>query len=367
MFKNILIIFFVSLLTIGTLIASETTRPVLLPDIRTEAMGGSGIMNATGALAFNYNPAILAREEYNFTLADVQISMSDDFADFYAYLDDNKDKFGMLDKEKYPDLTPQQTDEIINDLRLEAAKLDNIWARGRLVPSMGLNIKNIGIGFYNIASVALKSDVGIVVPKVFLKVYNDFVFTAGYGKQIWPNFSLGANLKIIRRNEAPLYKIQVEEVNSLEDTWEAGKEEFSSAKSGFGIDLGGIYHFDKNLQFGAVLQDFIGRIDGISTPLNMKVGMHYLISEQLTLAGSIQDFFNVQGDHFFKKMHIGGEYSIPIFRFRAGISQGYLTGGLGIDFKVLKINYTYFQREIASAPGQDTEGLHMLGLQLVAF
>lgn len=367
MSKNITMVIFVILLTAFTAIAGETTRSVFLTSVRSQAMGGTGVASARGSFAYQFNPALLAQGGYNFTLAGVQVGLSTDFFNAIDYMVEHSDDFKKLDQDYQPKLTAQESDSLLEYLRREAASLDNIWYRGKLLPSIGLNLKNFAIGFYNITHLGIRPDVGLVVPKFNLKVYNDLVLVGGYGKQYLPNLALGVNLKIIRRFEANVFKVQVEEIQDFEDTWQEGKEDLHKGVWGYGIDLGALYQLTPTVKLGATAQDFLGQIDGVNTPLNLKLGVFTQPIPALLLAAEWNDFFNREGEKLFNKIYLGAEYRMPVLRFRLGIHQGYPSFGLGLDFRFVQLNYTYFENEITTAPGHQSESTHFMDFQINLF
>jgi hypothetical protein len=367
MLKNTMLIFWVLLLAGSGLRAGETTRPVFFPSVRSQGMGGTGVVSAVGTFAYQYNPAFLATGESNFTLAGVQVGLSSDFFNVINYMIDYSDDFKKFDSDYQPKITAQESDSLIECLRREAASLDNIWYRGNLLPSIGLNYKNFAIGLYNISHLGIRPDVGLVVPKFQIQVYNDLVVACGYGKQYLPNLALGVNLKIIRRFETDVFKIQVEEVNALNDTWKEGEAELKQGVWGYGLDLGALYQVLPNLKFGVTAQDFLGKIDGINTPFCLKLGVLMQPVPALQLAAEWNDFLNHEGEKLFNKIHLGAEYRIPVVRFRLGIHQGYPTVGFGVDLRFIQLNYTYFEDEITTAPGQQSESAHLMDLQVNLF
>ncbi|MCI0513770.1 hypothetical protein L0128_11195, partial [candidate division KSB1 bacterium] len=299
-----------------------------------------------------------------FTLLDFRVSFSNDFFDVVNYMRNNSANFRKLNEEYQPKLTAQQTDELIDYLRREAAALDNIWYRANIVPSFGLNIDKFAFSIYNTADIALRSDIGIVVPKIYLKGFNDVVTTLGYGTDFDSPLSLGVNLKLIRRFETQLYKIQVEEINSLKDTWKEGIDQLKQGKWGYGMDVGALFQLTPALKLGAVCQDLLGQVDQINTPMNLRLGCHYQPLPALDLAVEIEDFFNRNGEHFFNKFHLGAEYRIPVLRFRLGVNQGYPTAGIGLDLRFVQLNYTYFEYETAKSPGLKSEGTHLMDFRI---
>ncbi len=57
-------------------------------------------------------------------------------------------------------------------------------------------------------------------------------------------------------------------------------------------------------------------------------------------------------EFWFKKVRIGSEISLlKVFKLRGGISQGYPTFGLGIDFEYLTVDIAFYQYERGVLPG----------------
>ena len=53
----------------------------------------------------------------------------------------------------------------------------------------------------------------------------------------------------------------------------------------------------------------------------------------------------------FRLIHFGHELRLGVFKFRLGLNQGYIAGGLGIDFKVLTIDAATYGEEMSLNAG----------------
>lgn len=154
---------------------------------------------------------------------------------------------------------------------------------------------------------------------------------------------------------------------------------------GFGGDLGvkywfqdtGMAAFDRALQIlkpsvGLTLQD-VGKTRFFtkrSTPpdvdqsLSAGLGFHPQWKKvQGTLAF---DFRNLlQKEAFQNKIHLGAEARIyKFFLLRAGLSQMYLSGGLGLDFRYFQMDAYYASQETYEYA--HNKAMHVLGLRLAA-
>ncbi|MBN2012936.1 conjugal transfer protein TraF [candidate division KSB1 bacterium] len=338
---------------------AQNAKPVFLNDVRSTGMGGAGVASARGNFCFVYNPALLTEESFRLTIPGVQIELGDNFMEIVSYINDNNDNFEKLNDETTP---IDEQDEIMHNLRKDAAKLDNIWYRTKVTPDVGLIVGNLAIGFYSNISLSTKLDVGVLAPKVKLTAINDMVVSAAYAFHLNEQLSLGVGAKFISRAESPVIKIQMEESSGLDQQIQDGLDEMQDAKGGFGLDIGALYKMNERLYLAGVAQDLIGKIDDKSIPMNVKFGAMYKLTNRLMLAADLEDFFNQDGDNLFNKMYLGAEFALPIISLRGGFSQGYPAFGAGINLKVINIAYTLYTRELTGSPGLNGETYHMVGL-----
>ncbi|MBD3288593.1 hypothetical protein GF337_07300 [candidate division KSB1 bacterium] len=361
--KVILIILLFCLLLSFTPLQSQTARPAILYDIRSLGMGGVGVASAKGAYSYIYNPALLTQERFTLSIPGLEAEIGQKFLDLLDFVVDNQENFRKLNKSSMY-VSHEEKAEIIKDLRAGGAEFDNIWHRGKISPAIGIVFKNFAFSVYNISQFAGKIDVGIIVPKVEVQAINDLVFSFGYGRQINEKLAMGVGLKLINRNESPIIKLQVEEMSDMNEIIDEGLEDMEEQKKGYGFDIGAIYSLTPKLQVAAMAQDILGDVEDIATPFNFKLGMQYLYNQDLVLAADIEDFFNRDGDKFVNKIYLGGEYRYSVFRMRLGFGQGYPSVGLGLDFRIVKLDYAYFTRELADSPGSRGESYHRVGLGL---
>jgi hypothetical protein len=69
------------------------------------------------------------------------------------------------------------------------------------------------------------------------------------------------------------------------------------------------------------------------------------------LALEFTDFGNNTNGSIYRTVHLGGETHLSRFALRAGINQGYLCGGLGIDLKFIQIDASTYGEELSLNPG----------------
>lgn len=66
-----------------------------------------------------------------------------------------------------------------------------------------------------------------------------------------------------------------------------------------------------------------------------------------------------------KRLHIGGELKFAyILALRAGFNQGYLSYGVGLNFRLIKIDYAYYKEEVGAYAGQREDARHAVELSI---
>ena len=75
-------------------------------------------------------------------------------------------------------------------------------------------------------------------------------------------------------------------------------------------------------------------------------------------------YIRTNGEDLGKKLHFGTEASLGLIDLRAGVSQGYLTYGVGLDLFFLQIDATAFTSEMGSYAGQSRNDRYQVGLTL---
>ncbi|MEW6104657.1 MAG: PorV/PorQ family protein, partial [bacterium] len=155
----------------------------------------------------------------------------------------------------------------------------------------------------------------------------DYSLTGSYGKNIFPSLSFGFNLRYISQ------KI---------DTFSA---------SGFGGDFGIISSLPiEGVSIGAVIQNIGTKLKFVKEsdkqPFNIKAGIGYKLNR-----ANIALDINKPADNSLG-INLGGEFwVINNLCFRAGYASSVdegsgISGGLGIGFKEIKLDYAYIPRKL---------------------
>ena len=325
-------------------------RGVSYNTMRNRAMGGVGIISAKGATAFIINPALLNRGRVSVSPISLQFFLNNSFFDLGEFISDNADSLGNIGE-----LSSATLDTIYQDLN----KIDNRWMKLGIPVSAAITVRNIGIAAYGDLDMELKIDKGIYEPRLFARGKLDRVVTLGFGKGIdfvMPGLQAGAAVKFITRQEAKELKLGFSDIGGGDDAATDLLDSLSSAKTGFGIDIGGLYSLNDKIELGIVFADIIGSIgDDDDVSPNLKVGASYKLLNRVSAEINFIDLLNTDGTNFFKRVHIGGEVDLPLLKLRGGFFQGYPSFGVGINLLIIQADFAVWTEEIGPVPGLDGE------------
>lgn len=199
--------------------------------------------------------------------------------------------------------------------------------------------------------------------------------------------SVGVNLKYIYRVKArKLVYLSADDVGSISDNFDAIDIGVMSG-SGFGLDLGTIYHFTPQWNFGLQIADAYTRINYDSVMMKypedapdsdfthtatiypqLNIGAAYVpeviyywkdryfeTKNRFTFALDLRDLGGAYEEKFSDKFHLGAEYRFSPFALRVGINKKYPTFGLGIEMGGFQLSYAFYGDEshLAKALGHD--------------
>jgi hypothetical protein len=161
--------------------------------------------------------------------------------------------------------------------------------------------------------------------------------------------------------------------------------------SGFGADfdlgttfrphwtLGGFEYelaFAMNNLAGGKYTNFGGKIAGwsgdpIVTPRSYNFGVsatqkHVPFFDSIKIALESTDIGNNADGSYFRTLHAGAEALYGIFAFRAGINQGYIAAGAGVDLGFFDVNFATYGEELGLNTGdmQDRRYALEVGIQI---
>jgi hypothetical protein len=324
-------------------------------NIRSLGMGGAGVATGKGVESMVYNPALLAQVPFDLAIPRLRIEISDDMLEVIKFAVDHQDEFA-----EFEDLEPGAATKFLDDM----APFDDQWVNFMLAPAIGLSLQRIGFLGYSSTQLGVRLDKGIYSPRVYAEGYSDNVFTGGLSLPATPRLDIGVGIKYIDRRSSGLIKLSASALGDNQEVLEEVNDQIEESKTGFGVDIGGIYEFTDAIDIGFVLQDFLGKVGDDDLSLNVKAGVAWELAPGITLAGDLVDLMNRRSDSAFKKVHLGAEFDIPIVKARFGLSQGYPTIGLGLSLLILQFDYAFYGYERGLSTGDTPEWRHAIQLGL---
>jgi len=342
-----------AILALSGLIASPATASenVGFKDIRSLAMGGTGVAHQANFNAVVFNPALLAKAGFDLHIVSLQVTASQDIKDLVEFIDDNADSL-----DNFTDISDEAQQQLLDDM----APFDNKWMGAQAAPQIGFATRGFALGVYGTGDVDFRVDKGIIPPRIGAKGRIDRVIVGAAALKaptavanILPGQTwIGGTLKIIERRETSLEtSFEDADFESVVDSL----EEYTT--NGWGFDVGLLWDAPGGgLTLGANLVDLIGSLGDDSPPMVVNVGGAYRLSEKLTLAADIDDLFFHEGMSFFNRVYIGGEFlPAKFFALRGGFGQGYPFFGMGLDFSVLRLDAAVYGLERTDNPGGESD------------
>ncbi|MFM8270410.1 MAG: hypothetical protein ACKN9V_09510 [Pseudomonadota bacterium] len=346
------------------LIFSETVWGSLLQSgyefSRATGMGNAFLALADDSTSIFYNPAALAKNKtFHMHLIDSQV------------LVDGMDTLDRLNKAIFK----EETNNLINP---------NKQAMGfgikptLITPYFGLSLYSQGFGFFKLNSL---QDTNV---DVF--AFNDLGVAIGFGIPFTEYFSFGFGIKAVQRTSIELNKPVSELVAELgldestinNDPWKA-LEKYSGAGYGFPMNAGFLVSLPQltrsspHIQFAGTIENIGGTsfspISGSSVPSKLDTSYHFGSLLQYALENDL--VFNVtvdlrdqfRGFAFFKTFHAGAELRHKYFGIRTGLSEGYATYGLSLEFPPhTKIHFSSFAKELGNKLWETQERFYQLQL-----
>jgi hypothetical protein len=310
------------------------------PSARSIGMGGTYMSFVRGAEALYFNPAALARVDgFDFQLAEVQAAYS-------------KDAMRLVDQ--YKNSGSSMTAADVSSLYGTNSFADVTARSGFVMPYFG-------VGVYS-SNYVLESFNNPPLPTFNTNFISDYGYIIAAAFPINDKTSLGLSFRHIKRWGGAKDILVTDLVGS--DDKAVFEKNFQDKGTGHAIDASFLttLPLPYNPTISIVWQD-IGR-----TTFSQTAGAAAPPSQQdnLTIAGSVQhELFLIDWTHaieykhitdsnevFSKKIHVGTEASFGLFDIRAGLNQGYLTYGGGINLWLLRADVAYYTAELGKVAGQ---------------
>ncbi len=377
----------VILLTTGLISISNAVTyeyPYLFKDPRVIGMGGAITAVGGHPNSVFYNPAgisnIPVTEGFAVNLLDINLSTNKNARDFLS------DLLDALDTEDLDHDGDDGDDKLkaVNEV-LRAYYGKNIHFYGNNYSSVSRKFSKLAftVGFL----VSIKADgqahQGFGSEGVLELDYNSMAgIIAGISYDFLEgSLSLGISGKYIYTN-ALIHTFTARELVEHEDDLDTYiTEELAVSESAFGFDFGAIYRLDEIIPKGKFLRPSIGisvlnigdldfkEAGKIPMSINTGIALNPDIPfiNNWTIALDYVDIlknFEEDEDNL-KRLRVGTEIKlwdnkITDFSVRAGLYQGYLSGGIDFRFTIVRVGFTTYAEEIGAYAGQDEDRRYIL-------
>jgi hypothetical protein len=317
--------------------------PYIYKGMRPMGMGGAFVALSNDANALFYNPAGLADiGSVRAPIFPLEVEVTDNTYSMY-----------------------KDAADVDFDSELETAKFlrDNVGELAHLnislVPSYSMPrfaFCVFGTGRVNMEAHDLQ------YPKLEVQVINDYGLGAGYAHPLLDDsLFIGASLKYVFRQSLTEEYTVTDIVES--DFGERVKDDLQDGQGAL-LDLGVIYKLKllglANTRVGLSANNLIGSKLGDAQDMDDHVDIGIaqdldLKATKLTLAFDYVDLFSQIGEDNdpAKRIRFGAELELLKFlELRAGIYQGYFTAGIGLDWKVVRLDLVTYAEEIGTYAGQ---------------
>lgn len=333
---NTLVLSFCTVLISQAVQAQALFMPGL--STRSRAMGGTSIAFARGVDALYYNPAALSLVEgYSFKIMDANVGVSTN----------SKRLLDQMDNQGGP---------------LNSGQLNDLYGKtffAEVSAFGGMVIPNFGVGAYT-SNYVTEVFNNPVYPTFNVDFISDYGYTIAGAIPLGENVSLGVGGRHIVRWGGQKDLLVADLIGRTDR--ELIEQEFSDKGKGNALDLSMLILIpSSDLSLAAVWKDVGGTtfrpISGDGPSMQEDV---LTFGAALQKETSIGDFiyaldynFVRQSGGLVKKLHAGTEWSLGLIDLRAGLSQGYLTYGAGLDFSVIKFEAAFYSDEVGRSVGDN--------------
>jgi hypothetical protein len=252
---------------------------------------------------------------------------------------------------------------------------------------------NFGAAFWMNGAVAPYIDAGLILPYVVVDTFViDAVAQMGGALEIIPNtLSVGFGGKIAKRHKTNMVTVGLANYTTIVDTLkdqlgDATDDFFDSKTFSFGLDLGVLYQFNREVRFGASLRDiYFKSLAGETLIPNFTMGVNYSpkfmnsntgYGRKFNLAMDFADMFNNENNYkFFTHLNFGfeleqnlvafpglnNEIRFIALRIAGGFRGGYPSAGVGLEvLRFFSIEAATWGEERGYYTGQDENRIYMV-------
>lgn len=331
------LIFFILILSLTSLAQADS---VFTPNLnaRSRAMGGTSIAFARGADALFYNAAALARVEgYSLKIADANVGAS-------------------KNSQRLADQGFSSSDPLTSSA-LQDLYGETFFAEGSA--QTGMVFPYFGVGAYSANHIT-----EVFNNPVFPTFNVDFMSEYGYivagALPLGENVSFGFTGRHMKRWSGK-QDILVTDLIGTNERYLV-ESRFQDKGTGDAIDVSFLATLpQQNVNIAVVWKDLghtAFKTDTGNGPERQEDNLSFGVSKtskhnffDMTYAFEY-DHIRQSGENIAKKLHLGAEMSLGLIDLRAGLSQGNLTYGAGIDLWLINIEAAAYCDELGSSIGQ---------------
>jgi hypothetical protein len=388
--KKSTFLFFLFLLTCLTVTSIQAESVFRFSSIKQKSMGGAGVAITKDDNALHTNPACLTQlGSFHLKFPRVQLGVGT----------------ALVDKvQKLQDLADSSKGETAQTSLLSELCPSQFAYSTSLNPLLSLTMNGFGLGVFSNSNF-LAELTRPTSPTLRITGYADFAPIVGYATNVNlfdQDFALGVAAKYMNR-------MYVYNLNTGNNIFELGQADIlknindkqsdspdSYLVSGLGIDLGVLKDLDTpigNMTVGFTIQNLGASLSGekkvtsnssvpaesvshtIPTTMTIGMGMKTSLPSFLPIISDLVGEFQLAADYvmgepdstFFKSLHFGIEKGVlgDTLMLRGGLNQGYVVGGLGLNFFILHLDYAYYVEEIGKEVGVDDSAYHVVQLGLL--
>lgn len=306
---------------------------------RCTAMGGVCISQVRGAQALYLNPAALARVEgFDLIIAQLQAGVSKDAVDFSSQMSGSN--FSSSD---------------MNALYGKHLTADIDARSGFVMPYFGF-----GLYSNNYTQMQFSDP---TYPTFNMNFISDYGYVLGGAFQLSNQSSFGATLRHVKRWGGEK-DINVGSLNGS-SAGDVASDNFQNHGIGHAIDLAYMTTFSHPLKptLAVVWRDVgvtkFNLTSGVDDPprqsdnLMLGLSIEQDVTSFIKLSHAVEyKFATDYSENPTKKLHLGTEASLGPLDLRAGLNQGYLTYGVGLDLWFFNIEASSSATEIGTYAGQ---------------
>ncbi|MFC1573646.1 hypothetical protein ACFL30_00520 [Candidatus Latescibacterota bacterium] len=333
---------------------------MLYRNAKSMGMGNTKVAGGFTYNGFINNPALLKHvKKLKFCVVRLPVTINDSVYDFANFI--NEESNNIIN---YGDLEKEGKKSLINEI----IKREGTWGRLIFSPMFDLAVAigrhRIGLAGFATNRIGIKMDRGIYEPRIYGKGSSTVALVLGYARpldKLTPGLNAGVNMKFLQRHSTNAFHLRARDIGNIMETSKPIYEEYKKKTINlFVFDVGMLYEIPSINSFAGATVQFLGMGDYTSVDLGFT---RQMMRKRLAVSVDYIDFLDNNKENIFKKIHAGAEYRYLFFAIRGGINSGYPTVGLGVNFKIVDLDFAIYSEEMSKRPGALREDRYMVQMK----